>query len=437
MKFHRIYLISIVVLSLHSLNSIARTESDKWFFSAQLRQKLTYISAPEFNPDSLEAGIFWTQRLTVGGTYMLNKQWAFHASVLSGLQEGVEPSPVERNNLDIYAAYAHYQGDLVAMKIGRQTLKLGSQRLVGWRDGTNIRRTWQGARMTATIQQNWTADWLAMELIEVESEGAFNDNPSDAHRLAGVYNTFDLGQLRWVQPDSGVLDVYYLYANRDSRTTIEGRGHQLRHTLGLRYAGTKDQWYWDWEGAYQFGRQGANDIRAWTFATNTGYRIEASWAPEIMLSVNVASGDKTNGDGRLETFDALYPRGSYFSEAAQLGPANFYNFHPFLILNPTKNLRMFIDTNIYWRLEQEDGVYGPPGNIIRTPGSSASKKVNIAYSAGVEWDVNEKINVSVLGTYSRPQAFLLANTNVPDLRHTQVHVSDIKFVELTLNWTIF
>lgn len=260
-----------------------------------------------------------------------------------------------------------------------------------------------------------------------KKNGAFNDNRTNDNQLAGTYHTLDIADHLWFDADSAQWEGYYLYTNRNDRNSIEGRANQLRHTLGTRFSGDAGGWYWNWEAAYQVGRHGDNDIRAWTLASNTGFRFDGSWAPELMISTNVASGDDARGDGKLATFDALFPRGSYFSEAAILGPANFYNIHPYLFFNPTASLRLFVDMNIYWRLESEDGVYGPPGNLIASPDSGSSKRVNQAYSAGFEYQLNEQVDISLLLTYSEPQAFL-REAGLDD---------NTRFMEFNVNWSLF
>lgn len=411
-------------LALCSANAISADSTQVY---GHLRERLTYLSAVEFDEASPEAGTFWTQRLTLGVNHSFSDNWSFHGSLLSALQEGVDASPIERNNLDIFEAYGQYKGQNFTALVGRQTLKLGSQRLIGWRDGTNVKRSWQGLRVTLHGQDKWQSEWLAMELIDVEPNGVFNDNPTSDHQLAGTYHTLDLTQFEGMQVPDAQLELYYFYTNRNQRSTIEGQANQIRHTLGTRFSGEGESWYWDWEAAYQFGDHGDSEIQAWTVATNTGFRFEGILKPEIMLSVNVASGDRQQGDNKLGTFDALYPRGSYFSEAAILGPANFYNFHPYFIVYPSEGVRAFIDMNMYWRLEKTDGIYGPPGNIIAAPGQSDSDNVNLAYSTGVEWEMNDTVNLSLLATYSRPRSFL-RESGVTD---------NTRFVEFTVNWTLF
>lgn len=402
--------------------------SNEVSFDGELRERVTYLSALEFDEESEEAGLFWTQRIIIGSNFEMTESWSFRGAIFSALQEGVASSPIERNNLDVYEAFVQYQNSTINFRLGRQTLKLGSQRLIGWRDGTNVRRSWDGFRVGVEHNSRWQSDWFALQLVEVEHNGVFNDDTSSENLLAGSYFTGDLTALDVVHTKHAQLELYYLYTNRKQRNAIEGTADQLRHTLGVRLSGDATRWFWDWEAAQQMGRHGTDDIRAWTIATNTGVRIDGMWAPEVMLSVNIASGDDTRDDGRLETFDALYPRGSYFSESAQLGPANFYNFHPYIYLYPSETIRLQFDVNFYWRLERNDGVYGPPGNIIQLPNDNLDKKVNVAFSAGFEWEINEATNISLLATYSDPKGILAASDN---------HADSVKFVEFTVNWAFF
>lgn len=412
------------LMLLISANTIA---DDDWDTSVLLRERVTHLSAVEFDEDSDEAGLIWTQRLTLKTQYQFNETWSITAGLLSALQEGVPESPAERNHLDIHLASVNYKTDNTNTIIGRQTLKLGSQRLIGWRDGTNVRRAWQGLRTTWQINPHWRSDWFALEAIGVKPNGIFNDDAQHENRLAGGYHTLDLEGLGWSSVSNSGLDIYYLYTNRDDRNTIEGQANQVRHSVGVRYFADTQNWFWNWEAVYQTGRHGSDDIRAWTLATNTGYKFDAQYSPQIMASINIASGDEKNGDGELNTFDALFPKGDYFSGAAILGPANFYNVHLYFTFNPRQDITVVLDSNIYWRLENEDGVYGPPGNLFARPGQSESDTVNWSYSAALQWERDDSFDAELLVTYARAGEFL---------RESGLN-DDTLFVECTLSWRLF
>ncbi len=383
----------------------ASVDTAAWALSGDIRERATYASAIDFDENAPDTGSFWTQRLRLTADYDDNGYLAGRLSLLSALQTGLAANPVEQNLLDLQEAWLQLRFDDVALRVGRQEMSLGSQRLVGTRDGTNVRRSWDGVRATIDAA-DWHIDVFGMQLVDVEPNGVFNDSSDDDRVLAGAYATRDAS---WTD-----LDLYYLYARFDERLTIEGLANQERHSVGARGFGERGRAFWNWEAVYQFGSHGANDIRAWTLATNTGLRLDSAWSPELMLSVNVASGDTDADDGKLETFDALYPRGNYFSELAQLGPANFVNVNPYLAVAPTDDVTMQFDLNLYWRLETSDGVYGPAGNLIRAPGDSDERFVNTALSASIEWELDQYFLLGLSLTHSRPEAFI-ADTGPADI----------------------
>lgn len=403
---------------IHTPESDLEVPEESWFqLSGQLRERATFLSAIEYNADAEAAGWFWTQRASLSADIDAAPWLRGRGTLLSAvIRSGEEDSPVERNDLDIQEAFIELGPEDAFLRVGRQELRLGSQRLVAVRDGTSVRRNFDGARLSVAAG-DWDFDAFALRLVEVEPDGIFNDGRDEDQNLIGLYTTSPA--------PLGKIDLYYLYAEFEDRQTIEGLGDEQRHSIGARAFGERNGWFWDWEAIYQFGDLSGTDISAWTLAANTGYRWdELTWSPEIMLSANIASGDGDNGDGTLGTFNALYPRGSYFSENALLGPANFFNIHPYLRARPRDDLFMFVDVNFYWRLETEDGVYAPPGFLIREPLGSEERLVDISVSAGMEWEATENVFASVLFTHSAPQDFI-QQTGVADT---------VDFVEFTLSF---
>lgn len=385
--------------------------------TGQLRERATFQSAIEYDEEAEGVGGFWTQRVLIAADAGITDSLRLRASVVSALMEGgVEDNPIERNDFDLQEAFIELGPEDLFVRVGRQEIRLGSQRLVAVRDGTNVRRNWDGVRGSATMGKVGV-DVFALRLVDTEPTGVFNDGRDEGRDLVGVQATF--------AAPLGKIETYWLYTTFDDRLTIEGVGNERRHSLGVRASGEERGWFWDWEAIYQFGRFAEGDISAWTIATNTGYRWEDQpWRPELMLSLNVASGDGDVGDGNLGTFSALYPRASYFSENAVLGPANFFNVHPYLRLRPREDLRVGVDLNFFWRLEREDGVYGPPGALFRLPQGVRSRFVDVSVSGAIEWQASEHVFLSVLFTHSVPQGFIAA-TGPAD---------SIQFAEATLQF---
>ena len=396
---------------------VTEPRESRFHLRGELRERATYLSNLEFDAEAEDDGWFWTQRLSVTAQARATEWLGGNLTLLSALQEGFEDSPIERNELDVQEAYLDFGlPDQARLRLGRQELVLGSQRLVGSRGGTAVKRTWDGARGSLWLD-HWRFDAFALREVRVTMDGAFNDDSHDGPELIGAYATTHLPGL----PTR--LDTYYLRARFDNKRTIEGTADQERHTLGLRLFGEQGPWFWNWEAFYQFGDQGDADISAWSLAANTGYRFRnLDWRPEYLLSINYASGDQQTGDGKLETFDALFARGSYFSELALLAPSNFVNVHQYLRVQPRESVAAFIDLNVYWRAETGDGVYVNPSQLLRSPDGSDERLVNLSLSAGIEWEPTENLFVSFLYTHAAPQAFI-EDTGSAD---------DITFAEFTL-----
>ncbi len=149
----------------------------------------------------------------------------------------------------------------------------------------------------------------------------------------------------------------------------------------------------------------------------------ASWPlrPRFALGANVASGDKDPLDPDLQTFNPLFPRGNYFSHLALLGPRNFFNLNPRVELELTETLALGADVNFFWRLEMSDGLYGPPGNVLRSGLDSSRRFVGPAVSASLDWTPSRFVEVGLVYTHGRAGPF------VEDTGTSE----DIDFVELT------
>ena len=222
----------------------------------------------------------------------------------------------------------------------------------------------------------------------------------------------------------GEMDIYYLGFRDDKGGFVQGTAVEERHSIGARFHGAQNGWDWNWEGVYQFGSFGQGDIRAWTVATITGFTFDAPWRPRIGLSMNVASGDDDPNDNDLGTFNPLFPRGNYFSEAAVLGPRNFFNVNPSVEISPMDRWSVAAGPNFFWRLNPADGVYTPSGQILRAPGGSSRRYVGTGLSLSTAYEIAHGLEAGAI--YTRVFAGEFLQATGPS--------EDIDFVELTLQY---
>lgn len=390
----------------------------------EVRLRYDYRDNPEWGAAPQDDAGAFLQRYLLHAHLELGPHLRVFGELRSALENGREApaSPVEDGRIDLQQAVVELRADGLPgdrsgfLRIGRQEMRFGSQRLVAVREGTNVRRRFDGLRAEIG-NEHFTATAVAAYLTE-NDRGEFSDGTEDDVALWGLY-----GVLRTPLGLPTAVDLYYLGFRDEEARFVQGDGRELRHSIGTRIHGARGPFDWNWEGIVQWGDFDGADIFAWTIATDTGVRFERlPLTPRLGLSANVASGDDDPNDDDLGSFNALFPRGNYFSHLALLGPRNFANLHPSLELRLTEALSFAIDANFYWRLETDDGIYGPSGNILRTGADTNSRYVGPALSASIDWTLNRFFFFGLVYTHG------FAGPFVDDTGPSR----DIDFVELTM-----
>lgn len=207
----------------------------------------------------------------------------------------------------------------------------------------------------------------------------------------------------------------------------QGTAAETRHSVGTRLWGERAGWDWNWELVDQAGEFGHGDIRAWSVASDTGYTWQGvALTPRLGLSANIASGDENPDDADLQTFNPLFPRGSYFSEVALLCPRNFYNLHPFLTLDRTDRIAITTDVDFFWQLQTEDAIYSPSGQLLRSGARSDARYVGTEISLNASWQVTDRLALTGVHAHFFPGGFIEETGSS----------KDIDYLELTMKFQL-
>lgn len=307
---------------------------------------------------------------------------------MAAYARGVAPSagPIDQSRVDLLQGFAEVslsvgEGREVMLRGGRQMLSLGSERLVGTRYGPNVPLAFDGVR--ADIAHGAAKISLFTMQPVKPGTGSFDDRSSPTKKLWGAYARLP------------GLDLYYLgYRNRvASFGGIDGR--ERRHSLGARSHGVAGDWHWNVEGVYQFGHFAGQRISAWTLGSEVGRRFpDMPLAPHAVVRFNIVSGDGEASDGKLGTFNALFPKGKYFGELSPVGPTNIVSLNPSVSLAVAKDLSFGVAAMAYWRYSRADGVYDIPGNLIRSAGGSRSRFIGKQAEATLSWQATPELELS-------------------------------------------
>ncbi|MBC6110900.1 alginate export family protein [Pedobacter fastidiosus] len=296
------------------------------------------------------------------------------------------PSPVDQNPLDLHQAFIEYSTPLndkahITLRVGRQELSYGSQRLVAVREAPNNRQSFDAAKIVYA-NKNTRLDFFYAHYVPAKSN-IFDDGFSDATQFWGVYGVFN------EVPLIKNIDLYYLGIHKKVAIYNDGKGAETRHSIGARVWANTPTWQYDLEGLYQFGDLEQSNISAWTMSANVSYTFfRSKLKPQIGLKTEAISGDKNTADNRLNTFNPLFPKGAYFGLAALIGPYNLMDIHPYVQLNLTKKLLIAVDYDMFWRMNRNDGLYAVNGKLIYPSMVGSSKHIGKQLGGALEYSPN-------------------------------------------------
>jgi hypothetical protein len=341
---------------------------------------------------------FWNAYLNERYMIHFDVHYGKHVRTFVELKSGLNsfriggPRPIDEKKLDFQAAFLEVGTSSAENSfnflVGRQELEYGSGRLIDVREGPNVRLSFDGFRIQSKVD-TWKIDAFAMRPDE-DNPGFFDNWPNPQVGFWGVYSTRPIAKRI-------SIDAYYLGLDRKDATFERGTAHELRETIGGRLsrpiATEAPGWDFDYEGLWQFGTFGSAGIRAWTAASETGYRFTtAPLKPRLSVKADISSGDNPHSN-TLGTFNPLFPKGNYFGVLATTGPGpiNFIDVHPHIETALPHNVSASADWIFQWRESLEDGVYAVPGFLITAANGSHARYVGNRPGTELRWQANRHL----------------------------------------------
>jgi hypothetical protein len=249
------------------------------------------------------------------------------------------------------------------VRLGRQELQFGKQRLVSPLDWSNTRRTWDAARVSLK-GGNWRADGFWSKFVQIHKY-SLNGSCDSGIDFYGVYATH-------TRPSSN-YDFYWLGFERRRSIWSGIAGEENRQTFGGRFGGAfaEGQGSYDLEAAFQFGRVAESDVAASMFGSQLGYQFEGGViSPRIYSGLDFGSGDKDDSDNSIGTFNQLFPLGhAYLGFIDLVGRQNIVDWSAGTSIRLARRLVIRLDLHNFWRASTNDALYNAGGGIVR-PGNA-------------------------------------------------------------------
>jgi hypothetical protein len=244
-------------------------------------------------------------------------------------------APPFEDTFDLRMAFAQIGASAspVVIRLGRQELAFGEQRLVGHVSWTNTARTFDAVRVTLA-RPAFRLDGFASSVVAVR-EGEFNRS-GRGESFHGVYGALPkLVRNATIEPYVLVKRAASLVSERLVPADL------ISATLGARVVGKLPARFdYNTDLALQRGSLASDNVHAWAGHWAVGRTLATTSALRVFGEYNYASGDDDAGDGVRGTFDQLYPTPhDKYGLADQIGWRNVHDARAGVELKPTPNRR--------------------------------------------------------------------------------------------------
>ena len=315
---------------------------------AEFRERMEGFDGLGFN--ETREDLYWLSRFRFNATVTPSKFLSFQAQVQDArvARKTVGPTGTPFTApFDLRTGFADIGAATgpVSVRVGRQELVYGEQRLIGHVAWLNAARTFDGARVTVRTKV-FQIDTFATSVVRI-LDGDF-DRSGAGNRFAGVYGTTTtLIPLGTVEP--------YVLFKRDVNLRSElGIVSDLNEmTAGVRLAGRLPaRLDYGVEMALQRGSLGADDVQAWAGHWQLRESLPGWGAAKMTGEYNFASGDEDPADGVRGTFDQLYPTPHDKTGLAdQIGWKNIHHARAGFEITPLNGLPVTTSYHSWWLAE--------------------------------------------------------------------------------------
>ncbi|MCI0734364.1 MAG: alginate export family protein [Methylococcaceae bacterium] len=290
------------------------------------------------------------------------------------------------------------------IKFGRQTLNIGSRRLVARNAMRNTINNFDGINFILNEGKHW--QWWNFVVLPVTRL------PTDPQSIRdGIvqfdeenFDTIFAGSFLSVQelPLDSIVEVYFYQLSEDDGPNIQTANRNLS-TPGIRWFREPETSEFDFEleSALQTGTS-----RTTTAASNRttldqfsyfghvalGYTFDYPWSPRLLLQYDYASGDADPNDGKNGRFDTLFGARRF-----EYGPTSIWGAFARsnintpgvrLLVKPMADLSAMIAHRAYWLAEKRDTWVG---SDLRDPTGRSGSFIGQQLEAQMIWNAIPKL----------------------------------------------
>jgi len=263
----------------------------------------------------------------------------------------------------------------VALRIGRQEISLGGERLIGVSSWQNVGRTFDAARLLLHYGKFRLTAFSASVVVLRDGEVGSADAGNNLHALYGTTNN-------WLIPNS-TIEPYLMWRLQPSS------GLDMKIS-GVRWLGTLHALDYNTSLVFERGHDATDQVNAWAGHWLLGYTLGSA---HLVGEYNYATGDASPHDGQSNTFLLLYGTAhDRHGLSDEVGWRNLQHVRGTLDVKSLGKWSLTPSYNAFWLADAHDGLYNSQGNVVvpRVVSGSAGRWV------GQELDLSAQYNFSTI-----------------------------------------
>jgi hypothetical protein len=360
---------------------------------ADLRERFELNNTPLFGLGSARPDSYVIQRAEVHADARIGQHVQAFFQLEDARPFGKDSvSPVDKNPLDIEQAFVAFVygvgGGTLKARVGRQEMAFDLQRFVSVRDGPNVRQAFDALWADYEIDK-WRFIGYMTQPVQNRDVTAFDD-------VSNRHLTFSGVRVERANTGPGDLSAYWSRYDRDNARFLDAAGTEHRDVFDVRYAGKVAPFDWDAETMVQTGRVGKSTIGAWAFGLLGGYTFASvAGSPRVGLQVDGASGDRHPGDGRVETFNPLFPNGYYFTLAGYTGYSNLIHVKPSITFKVSPKVTLLTALGLQWRATAADAIYGQGMAVVPGTAGKGTRWTGMYAQIRADWLVSSNVALAL------------------------------------------
>lgn len=330
----------------------------------------------------------------------------------SGEQNDERKPDPEADDFDLHQAYVqigNHKEFPISMKVGRQEMIYGDERLIGASGFNNVGRVFDAAKV------RWQNPWFGVDFFT--SRVVLPDNHN--FNMSNDYDYFSGAYFNSKLIPRQTTEWYFLARNASAEATsypaaksqVVGSPRDI-YTIGIHMKsnpGEFNGWDYNTELMGQFGHYNdpalpaasrSLEHQAYAFFAGGGYTFsDVLYTPRVGLEYNFGSGDSNPTDNKHETFENLFPTNhKFYGFMDFVSLQNIHNVRLSSSIKPLPRLGITADYHTFFLADTHDNFYtvlgARRGGIATTPGTGYGINPNYDSYVGSELDLIVTYNLT-------------------------------------------